>query len=314
VSDTSSADAIQIDIVCASDDAYSMPLAATLASAAHWLAPGSRLRIIVLDAGIGATNRAKLEESLARDNVDLELVPVGETVLRRYTSVHHFNWVTLVRLLVPDLFPRLDKVIFLDCDLVVCEDLTRLWLTPMDGKDILAVQRHTFASKIRWAGELGIAPETPYFQAGVMVLDLAALRSKELTRRSLALLETETQRLSLLDQDVLNLLCSKDWAPLDPRWNFLVIGQSGMAGIAAARGRAHPYIVHYAGATKPWHLDYGLGRPYSSYFYAALDLTAWKGWLPAVPPRYFARAHFPKLFRLAQLLYHELRRRRGRAP
>jgi hypothetical protein len=80
-----------------------------------------------------------------------------------------------------------------------------------------------------------------------------------------------------------------------------------MLGIAAARARLHPYIVHYASVPKPWHFGYGLTRPYSSYFFAALELTAWKGWMPAVRLRQVVRTHFPTLYGSARRLYQRLR-------
>jgi len=130
-----------------------------------------------------------------------------------------------------------------------------------------------------------------------MVLDLAALRRLDFTRRAEHFLARNAARLPYMDQDVFNIVGANDWHPLDPRWNFLIVSEPRtLAAIASARTRPHPFIVHYASTPKPWHWGYGYHRPYSSYFFFALDLTEWKGWQPPVRARQVVRARWPALY------------------
>ena len=85
---------------------------------------------------------------------------------------------TYHRLLLPRLVPReVTRAIWLDCDLLVTTDLVRLWETDLGGCHLLAVRDPVVplvSSRYgirRWR-ELGIAPDAPYFNAGVMLLDV----------------------------------------------------------------------------------------------------------------------------------------------
>ena len=287
-----------IDIVCASDEGYAMPLCAALASAIHFIDPTVALRVHLLDAGIRPETRAKLRRSLHALAPGLELTFIdiaNASEIRGQGSSGHLNWVTLSKLLIPKLLPTVDKVVWLDCDLIVCDDLIELWRMPMHGKSILAVQESTIGHTLPFAADYGVALDAPYFNSGVMVLDLAALRRADFTPRALAVLARHP-RLRYLDQDVFNLLCAGDWAPLERRWNLIVAAETDtITAIERARRQPHPSIVHYASVPKPWFSGYGYQRLYSSYFYYALDLTEWRGWRPPVRARQVLRAHLPGL-------------------
>ena len=288
-----------IHVVCASDEQYAMPLCACLASAIHFLDPTIELHVSLLDAGIQDKTKTKLRrslEALARGRLELTFVDISAArEIRSYSASQHVNWVTLSKLMLPRLLPNTRKAIWLDCDLIVCDSLLELWQTPMHGKSILAVRESTVGRNLPFAEDYGVALDAPYFNAGVMVLDLDSLRRNDLTSRALTFLARHP-KLNYLDQDVLNIVAADDWAQLDPRWNFIVAHHPEiMASIEQAHLRPHPSIVHYASVPKPWHWNYGYQRLYSSYFYYALDLTEWRGWRPPIGARQVIRSRWPTL-------------------
>ena len=67
--------------------------------------------------------------------------------------------------------------------------------------------------------ELGLVPEAAYFNAGVLLIDVAAWRDAELSRRSLACLAQYRQHVYWWDQYALNVVLAGRWGPLDERWN-----------------------------------------------------------------------------------------------
>lgn len=295
-----------VHVLCATDDAYAMPLGAALASATHELHPDARLAVTVLDGGLRAANRAKLRASVAPGRATLTFVDVTATPARRFAPKMHFNWVSLARLLAPEVL-TVDRALWLDCDVIVCADLLDLWRTDLAGAALGAVRESTVGRRLPLAGELGLPPERPYFNAGVLVMDLAALRREDFTRRAFALLESHPGRLPMWDQDVLNLLAGH--VPLDQAWNYIVLFcPPGLEAIGDARRRPHPHIVHYAAIPKPWHPEYSLTRPYADYFFRALERTPWAGWRPPIDLRTLVRANAPGFYGMLR----QLKRRLGR--
>lgn len=291
-----------IVLACACDDAYAMPLGAALASAAHWLHPTARLAIHVLDGGLSPASRQKLVACVPAARGAVSFHDITHSPIAGLDPGMHFTWIALARLLVPDLLP-VDRALWLDSDTIVCADLLDLWRTELGDAPIGAVRESTIGAHIPFARDLGLDPAGPYCNAGVFVMDVAALRRADFTRRALAFIHAHGARLKYWDQDAINALTTH--VPIDPRWNHIPAHDpADMSAIAAARGRAHPHIVHFASVPKPWHWGYGYMRPYGEYFFHALALTPWRGWQPPVRLRQVLRASAPKL-------YEQLRRWRG---
>jgi len=95
------------------------------------------------------------------------------------------------RLLAPDaLSDSLERAIYLDGDLLLLDAIDILWNTDLRGGIIAAVQdavipRVSSPMGLRRFRELGCRPEEPYFNAGVLVVDLKAWRSQEVGQRAI---------------------------------------------------------------------------------------------------------------------------------
>lgn len=293
---------MQLTVVCSSNEDYAMPLAACLASACYFLGADASLRVFVLDADLEPATRAKLERSIVTPQnaarVSLTFVPVPrDAAIRRSPGRMHLNWVALTKLLIPDLLPQVDKAIWIDSDMVVCADLVDLWNVDMRDHALLAVKESTVGRTVPFAPDYGVPLDTPYFNSGLMVMDLVALRRVDFTVRALRFLQDHLGQLPYLDQDVFNVVGAGTWLPLDPLWNFVVGAEPhSLELVTRARARPHPYIVHYASYPKPWHWFYGLDRPHQAYFYHALALTEWRGWMPPDRAERFIQTRLPALY------------------
>jgi lipopolysaccharide biosynthesis glycosyltransferase len=192
---------------------------------------------------------------------------------------------TYYKLLVADRLPaELGKVIWLDCDLLVVGDLARLWDHELDGRHALATQDAVVPLVSSRSGvgawqELGLPATAPYFNAGVMLIDLALWRRDRVTGRALDYVREYRDRVCYLDQEGLNAVLSGLWSELDRRWNHNV-GVPDLAGEAPAEVDA--WIVHFAGNLKPWRL--GVRNTSTELYFRYLDMTPWRGWRPRPSP------------------------------
>lgn len=277
-----------IHVVLASDRNYAMALAVAICSAASNCDRMRKLVFHVIQGGIGADLRVKVESSLecvgfpdARINW-LE----GQIGCAADLKIARQYWTPMVyaRLLIPELLPvEVEKALYLDCDLVVLDDLGKLWDTDVTQCSLLAV-RDLIAHVSAPGGlvnyrELGIPAETKYFNSGVLLMNLKKWRECHISEQVFEYLKTHREIIQMVDQEGLNAILYADWGELDFRWNWQIpwrnyrLGMRKMPWIPESGMRS---IVHFTTAEKPWlpGCDYAERK----YFFEYLDHTEWAEW------------------------------------
>lgn len=171
-------------------------------------------------------------------------------------------------LLLADVLPDdVQRVLFLDPDLLVLDDIGDIWDIDLGGKTIaaardLAIPTCSSPRGVKDCTARCIPDNAPYFNAGVMLIDVARWRSTQVSSRVRAYVDRHSGHTDFLHQEALNAVLWNDWHPLDQRWNL----------IASLTGRrysppmdiASPGIVHFAGRFKPWQLK--IGGPFAGRY------------------------------------------------
>jgi O-methyltransferase len=176
-------------------------------------------------------------------------------------AVAHFGTVVWLRFLLPTLLSEVDRVVYLDADTLVVDDLAPLFATDLGGRPIGAVANLVAPSQWRRITGLGILDPADVCNSGVLLMDLAALRRLPLPELVEDTVRALGDRLTWPDQDVLNVLFAGSWTPLHPRYNLqtscyewldLAVAVHGEDVVRAAH--AQPAVVHFEGPAvcKPW--------------------------------------------------------------
>lgn len=274
----------EVNVVVASDDIFSMPLTAAARSAVLRSADPSMVRITVIDCGISARNRDRITRSLAVDGARVRIVPfthhVPESALQGGVIP---SVATFARLFTADYVPDAERAVYLDSDAIALTDVAALVDLLEPGMLVAGVVDGQGDGEVRNIERLvPLLPSTPgaidspYINAGVLVMDLAAWRREGITERFGELVATTPLRFA--DQDAINVVCAGRVQTLPTGWNTQthLLASTNRSVLDSAEVGAR--IVHYTSRPKPWHLhgDVGLAEPW----FDAVDHTAWRGWRP----------------------------------
>jgi len=180
-----------------------------------------------------------------------------------------------------------DRVLYLDCDTVVRSSLKRLWETDLGSYMLGAVMEPTIYPSIK--EEIGLLPEAPYFNSGVLLIDMKQWRLQNAQKLLLDFYCSMGGKLFAGDQDTINGALKGRIKPLSPRYNFFTnyryFHYSHLVRLSPVyktisknnfeEAKRHPVILHYMGDERPWkqgNLNH-YRRAYDHY----LALTPWAG-------------------------------------
>jgi lipopolysaccharide biosynthesis glycosyltransferase len=231
----------------------------------------------------------KLERSV--ETLELSWFDARSSAFEEVCLPGYLKRSSLFRLRIEELLPpEVDRVLYLDADVLVRRPLAELWDTPLDGKLIGAVRDPTspWVSAVRgfpWR-EIGIPPTTPYFNAGVMLIPLDRWRGAHVGERALALLRRH--EFVHADQCALNAVLCLSWQPLDRRWNTQwahLVEDGTLAWVAetdtmSRSASEDAAVMHFNSGRmrRPW--DPRCSHPYRGEWLSMVEHTAWAGWRP----------------------------------
>ncbi|MBQ8167968.1 glycosyltransferase family 8 protein [bacterium] len=258
-----------INICFSSDNNYAQHLGVTLAS----LLENNKtevIRVFVLDGGITEENKnniLKLKEKYAFEivflNIDKSLFdkcPAGKK--------NHVTLATYYRLLLSEICPEVDKILYLDVDLIIRSNIKELFETDIEDYYFAGVsdcEEHINAPR------LGLKT---YCNAGVILLNLKKWRTENITEKFFDWIEKNSSRIVLHDQDILNATLQEHILKLDKKWNVQVSKYETSKQFVALLGEAK--IIHYIGKHKPWHPDNK--QVAKDEYFKYLKLTAWSSY------------------------------------
>jgi len=321
-------------VVCCADEAYARPLAAMVRSLLD-RREGRPLTVYVVDAGLRAKTRARLERSWPELHVTW-IAPRLARLAKAPVS-GHASPANYVRLLMEDLLPpEVTRVLYLDVDLVALDDIEALWQLPLGDAAVLAAQdvaapwidgdlapnadlarpHAGTMDPIRNYRALGLDGRAKYFNTGVMLIALDLWRREGLGARFLDCLVRHREHVRFWDQYPLNVVLAGRWGELHPRWNaqiqvhaYPTWRESPYDEATWTEVTRHPCILHYAAPVKPW--DHAWARPGGEAFFRHLDRTDWAGWRPRRPLLGWTRFRWARSLRKRTRRLAARLRRRG---
>lgn len=260
-----------ISVVMASNNSFSPYLSVLLQSVIDASDEKKKYDLVVLHTDISAHNQSKIMQ-MKTDHVSIRFFNVKDYVQNISFQVHHhLSKETFYRYFIPDIFAEWDKILYLDADMIVKQDVAELFEEKLDGYLLGAVVdiessgncKGDESYKRYLQTEVGLENPAQYFQAGILLFNLTEFRRQVKTKELID--KTLEKDWRMLDQDVLNWKCQGKVKFVDMKWNVMMnwiyCGKSRMDMMKQApymlyqeylSARKMPCIIHYAGAWKPW--------------------------------------------------------------
>lgn len=213
-------------------------------------------------------------ESQATSNAHIEPVWVGEYVreINRDARVSaHISVEAYYRILIPKLLGEYKKCIYLDCDIVLNEDIALLYAAGLDDNYLAGAEELWMSAGDRdYALALQEGHDGFYFNSGVLLINIPRFIDDKLFDKFISYTRNGV-RYPTWDQDILNIITRKRKKRLDIGWNFQWVQFatnsyehfSRKTFSSYAHNFASPYLIHYNSEYKPWNYNDG----YFSYVF-----------------------------------------------
>lgn len=279
-----------MNVVYASNDNFARHLATSLCSLLDHNQLMKELNIYVMSVNMSNLCKDQLRKIAEQFDRPMEIIELGNLEARFTYRVNTggFDVSTLSRLFVSEVLPEsVERILYLDCDTVILRSLQKLWDLDLRGKILAAVMEPTIYESVK--EEIGLGEQDPYFNAGVLLIDLKKWREQDIQTRILDFYQAHDGFLFACDQDTINGALKGEIRPMSPSYNFFtnyryfkyeeLVRQSSSYQMVPKeifqRAKHHPAIVHYMGDERPWIA--GNMNHYRKAYEFYLDQTPWRG-------------------------------------
>lgn len=251
-----------MNIALCADVNYSKTLATTISSILSNANKSDRFNFYILDGGLLEIDKEHLKQLKKIKSFNIEFITIDKKEFENYPTIHHWLSIAMYyRFKLPSLFKTLDKLLYIDCDLIVRKSLKSLYEQELCDcyagviEDINlkldTLKEPDLAQKMK--SRLGVEK---YFNSGVMLLNLAKMRNDNIEAQCFNFINECPEKILYPDQCTLNSVFRNNVKFLDDIFNFQFhderqknykIHQEFYKNL-----KTQIVILHYTGPKKPW--------------------------------------------------------------
>lgn len=258
-----------IQLVCVTDANYAPHLAVLLKSI-EANKGAERVRVHVILDGVGAALLGQIRSAVPT----LEIIDynIWGHIALDLPPLLQISRATYLRLIMTEVLPvGIDRVLYLDIDIVVTCSLLALWQTDLQGHSCGAVE-DPGVDPAAFAQSYGLRGSGGYFNAGMLLIDMKAARRTGFLTHALNQLIAKPEAYEYADQDALNEQLWRTWLSLDPQWNHQREHlYKPDRYLTSNTMKKLPAVFHFTESNKPWKSDEW--HPYAWLYWQNLRYT-----------------------------------------
>lgn len=240
-----------------------------------------KIHLHIIDGGINSLVKNQILEF---KDCQIEFHIIDDIIFKNYQKSDYYSASMLCSMILPDII-SVDKLIYLDSDIIVNSSLEELWKIDLKNNYIAAVED---ANGKKYVKKFGLKKSSKFFNSGVMLVNCEKWRRDNISERAVKISMDNTGTRFGYDQTVLNQLFEGYVKFLDLKWNLQYCPLSIWVTYDDIKGyeRAilHPKIIHYVGDYKPWKKGLGCFNPKQKEYFeyhkkTSYALTNYENWL-----------------------------------
>ena len=270
-----------MNIVCATDDNY-VPLCGIMLTSLFENNRDSHVVVYILTKGITKKNRSKFNKLLhdRRYDAEIHICEINDDYLTHcpIRKGDHISLAAYYRFLIPVALPaNVDKVLYLDCDLLINNSLRNLYATDIDEVAIAASEDLADALLMQKnIARLGYPVSWSYFNSGVMLINVSYWRQHGIIDILFEYVSVNGDNCLYHDQDVLNAVLGNQKKIIPYKYNFSQFTLGFDQAVKSKLFQEAPVIIHYT-AAKPW--DWYLPNyPFKKRWEFYKSISPWRFW------------------------------------
>jgi lipopolysaccharide biosynthesis glycosyltransferase len=285
----------QLNILFSSDNNYAQHLGVAIFSLLEQNTDFDFINIYVIENDVSKENKQKLEWIIEQFE-NGEIIWISFAKWKKQLSLNmawNISISTYARIFLAEMLPdNIDRVLYMDCDMIVCDSLRILWNTDLQGKVLGAIQDDiSDATK----SAVGLLPKDKYFNAGMLLVDIITWREQDVGRKCLEFINSHGGNVIHHDQGILNGVLKNNWYRLPLENNLMTIHYIfnlrqidryyadhsefySREEIDIAKN--NPVILHYTPSftSRPWVK--GCTHPEEKRYWDIVNRTPWKDATP----------------------------------
>ena len=209
-----------LHVVLATDNNYAEFVAVVIVSLLQTNPQFESIHVHLLANGVNDATIQKLQHHLLQDRAQLHVYDISDLEQRLGIQVPNSIAISAyARLFMASLLPTdLDRVLYLDCDVVVSDDITSFWEMNIEGFLIAGVL--DTLSTNRTKTDIGLPTDAPYVNSGVLLINLKSWREENMQQCFLDFLLSHNGHVTHHDQGIINATCHGRIQIVHPRFNL----------------------------------------------------------------------------------------------
>ncbi len=250
-----------MNIVFSSDDNYAPYLCVTILSILK-TNENTKINFFILDLGISSESKKYITTIVQKYDCNINFIAIStQEFIKLPQTIHYISIATYARFLITDYLPNLDKVLYLDIDIIVNSNLQKLYDTDLKDNYIGAcLDPFIENSESEYKKYIGLDNKNYYFNAGVLLINLNKWREINLLEEAISWYQ-EHKEIKYQDQCILNGLFKNKVLYLDTRYNFtrnlryrIRKSIKKKEELLTVEKTKMPIVIyHYVGRVKAWH-------------------------------------------------------------
>ncbi len=264
---------LEYNICYSLDSKYVEQLAVSMCSILKNADDNDNITFYILDGGLTLKEKSGIEKLKEIKDFSVRYININPeefancplNVIKKGDKYEptHVTLPAYFRIKLPSLLKELDRILYLDCDVVVRTSLKELFEQDVTDKAVLMTLD---AESEKEAERLGIKR---YFNSGVLFINLDYWRKNDVENKLLCYINENQRKILWFDQDVINVVLEGQIGEISNKWNYQYFQYEEID----INEFANSSIIHMAGRFKPWLMSFE--HPVYDLYYYYLSFTRW---------------------------------------